>query len=150
MSETFYRDVIADAFLMQPLDNFITRILESLREMADNLQPSMIKEVMSYNSELVIARLRKSNPQVDNQVFLGSKAYHLKNLRMAGFPIPPGFVLTTEVFRRHKAIFAHPELRNEMYDLIRNHLRFIEKAAKNKFGSPKNPLLLSVRSGTAI
>ncbi|HJN06117.1 MAG TPA: PEP/pyruvate-binding domain-containing protein, partial [Bacteroidales bacterium] len=150
MSEKFYRDVIAEAFLMQPLDNFITKILESLREMADNLSPTMIKEVMSYNSDLVIARLGKQNPQVDNQLFLGSKAYHLKNLRLAGFPIPPGFVLTTEVFRRHKAIFEHPELKNEFYDLIRQHLSLVERAAKKEFGNPKNPLLLSVRSGTAI
>ncbi len=150
MSETFYRDVIAEAFLMQPLDNFITKILESLREMADNLRPSMIKDVMSYNSDLVIARLGKQNPQVDNQLFLGSKAYHLKNLRMAGFPIPPGFVLTTEVFRKQEAIFEHPELRNEFYELIRKHLSLVEKAAKKEFGNPKNPLLLSVRSGTAI
>jgi len=150
LSETFYRDVIAEAFLVQPLDNFITRILESLREMADNLKPAMIKEVMSYNSDLVIARLGKPNPQVDNQVFLGSKAYHLKNLRLAGFPIPPGFVLTTEVFRKHKAIFEHPELRSEMYQLIRKHLARVEKAAKKEFGNPANPLLLSVRSGTAI
>jgi len=150
MSETFYRDVIAEAFLMQPLDNFIARILESLREMADNLQPSMIKEIMSYNPDLVIARLGKPNPQVDNQVFLGSKAYHLKNLRISGFPIPPGFVLTTEVFRKHKAIFEHPELRNEIYRLIRQHLGRVEKASKKEFGNVKNPLLLSVRSGTAI
>ena len=150
MSETFYRDVIAEAFLVQPLDIFISRILKSLREMADNLKPQMIKEVMSYNSDLVIARLGKPNPQVDNQVFLGSKAYHLKNLRMAGFPIPPGFVLTTEVFRKHKAIFEHPELRSEMYKLIRKHLARVEKVANKEFGNPENPLLLSVRSGTAI
>ncbi len=150
VSETFYRDVIAEAFLMQPLDNFIARILESLRAMADNIKPSMIKEVMSYNSDLVIARLGRSNPQVDNQVFLGSKAYHLKNLRMAGFPIPPGFVLTTEVFRKHKAIFEHPELRDEIYHLIREHLAKVEYASKKEFGNPDNPLLLSVRSGTAI
>ncbi len=149
-SEKFYRDVIAEAFLVQPLDNFITKILDSLRNMADNIQPSMIKEVMSYNSDLVIARLGNENPQVDNQVFLGSKAYHLKNLRLAKFPIPPGFVLTTEVFRKHKAIFEHPELREEIYELIRKHLWRIEKASGKEFGNPKNPLLLSVRSGTAI
>ena len=149
-SEKFYRDVIADAFLVQPLDNFITRILDSLRNMADNIQPSMIKEVMSYNSDLVIARLGEANQQVDNQVFLGSKAYHLKNLRLAKFPIPAGFVLTTEVFRKHKAIFEHPELREEIYELIRKHLWRIEKASKKEFGNPINPLLLSVRSGTAI
>ncbi len=150
MSETFYREVIAEAFLIQPLDNFITRILESLREMDDNIQPSMIREIMSYNSDLVIARLGRPNPQVDNQVFLGSKAYHLKNLRMAGFPIPPGFVLTTEVFRKHTAIFEHPELRNEIYKLIKEHLARVEQASGKEFGNPDNPLLLSVRSGTAI
>ncbi len=149
-SEQFYRDVIADAFLMQPLDNFISRILESLREMSDNLPGHMINEIMSYNSDLIIARLGRPNPQVDNQVFLGSKAYHLKNLRMAGFPIPPGFVITTEAFRRHTAIMGHPELRKEKYDLIREHLQLVERASKKRFGDLKDPLLLSVRSGTAI
>jgi pyruvate,orthophosphate dikinase len=149
-SEQFYREVIVDAFLMQPLDNFISRILESLREMSDNLPGQMITEIMSYNSDLVIARLGKPNPQVDNQAFLGSKAYHLKNLRMAGFPIPPGFVITTEAFRRYKAIIGHPELQKEMYDLIREHLQLVERVCKKQFGNPQNPLLLSVRSGTAI
>ncbi|MCB2207723.1 MAG: hypothetical protein KQH67_05455 [Bacteroidetes bacterium] len=149
-SEKFYRDVIAEAFLMQPLDNFISRILESLRNMTDNLPSETINEVMSYNSNLIITRLQKPNPLVDNQVFLGSKAYHLKNLRIAGFPIPPGFVLTTEIFRRRKAILGHPELKNEMHDLIRKHLNFVEKGSRKQFGNPQNPLLLSVRSGSAI
>lgn len=150
VSEEFYRTVIADAFLMQPLDNFIARILESLREMVDNLPSAMLNEVMSYNSDLIITRLKISNPVVDNQIFLGSKAYHLKILRMAGFPIPPGFVLTTEVFRRHKAILEHPELKKEMHEQIRKHLRMVEDGAGKKYGNPDNPLLLSVRSGSAI
>jgi pyruvate,orthophosphate dikinase len=150
VSEEFYRDTIAEAFLMQPLDNFILKILESLRNMADNLPPEMIKEVMSYNSDLIIARLAKANPVLDNQVFLGSKAYHLKILRMAKFPVPPGFVLTTEAFRRHQAIMSHAELQKEFYQLIREHLALVERASGKEFGNPDNPLLLSVRSGTAI
>jgi pyruvate, orthophosphate dikinase len=149
-SEKFYRDVIAEAFLMQPLDNFITRILESLRKMADHLPSHVINEVMSYNSDLIITRLRRHNPLVDNQVFLGSKAYHLKNLRMAGFPIPPGFVLTTEVFRKKEIIMGQQELREEMFGEIKSHLRLVEKVSDKEFGNPKNPLLLSVRSGAAI
>ncbi len=149
-SEAFYRDVMAEAFLMQPLDNFILRITESLRKMADELSPDMIREVMSYNSDLIIARLSRTNHQIDNQAFLGSKAYHLKKLRMAHFPVPSGFVLTTEVFRRHKAILGHPELRKEMHEKIKSHLQLIEKTTKKEFGNPANPLLLSIRSGTAI
>ncbi len=149
-SEQFYRDIMAEAFLMQPLDNFVLRITESLRKMADTLSPDTIREIMSYNSDLIIARLSKPNRDIDNQVFLGSKAYHLKNLRLNGFPVPPGFVLTTEVFRRHKAILSHPELRKEMHEKIKNHLLLMEKRTKRQFGNPENPLLLSVRSGTAI
>ncbi len=150
ISETFYREVIADGFLIQPLDNFVAGILESLGKMADNLPPKMINEIMSYNSDLVITRLRLPNPLVDNQVYLGSKAYHLKNLRVAGFPIPPGFVVTTEVFRRNETINAHEELKKEMYNLIRSHLRLIEKNSGRQYGNPQNPLLLSVRSGAAL
>ena len=41
-SEAFHRDVIAEAFLVQPLDNFISRILQSLRSMSDRLEGSLI------------------------------------------------------------------------------------------------------------
>jgi pyruvate,orthophosphate dikinase len=150
VSEEFYRDVIAEAFLMQPLDNFVARILGSLRSMNDNLKPEMISEIMSYNSDLVISSLDKHDSRIDNQTFLGSKAYHLKNLMLHGFPVPQGFVLTTEVFRRHAAITGHENLRKEMHDMIRKHIRQIEKKTKMQLGNPDNPLLLSVRSGTAI
>ncbi|MBS4055934.1 MAG: hypothetical protein KGZ82_01295 [Bacteroidales bacterium] len=149
-SEEFHRDVIAEAFLVQPLDNFVTRILQSLRNMSDSLHSSLISDIMSYNSDLVISPLDERTPKVDNQVFLGSKAYHLKNMRLSGFPIPPGFVITSEVFRRRNAIMGLKELRKEMDDLIHKHLEHLEKASGRGFGQAENPLLLSVRSGTAI
>lgn len=150
MSEEFYRDIISKAFLMQPLDNFVSRILESLRSMNDNLHHNMIKEIMSYNSDLIMSPLDKRNMQIDNQTFLGSKAYHLKNLTLKGYPIPEGFVITTEVFRRYRAIIAHNDLRKEMHDMIRQHIKYIEQKTGLQLGKPKHPLLLSVRSGTAI
>lgn len=150
ISEEFYRVALSEAFLMQPLDNFTAKILVSLRRMADNLEPELIQKIMSYNSDLVITRLRSPNPSVDNQVFIGSKAYHLKKLRLAGFPVPPGFVLTTEVFRNYQAIMSHSELLSELHSMIRFNLHRVEVASGGEFGNPKNPLLLSVRSGTAI
>lgn len=149
-SEEFHRDVISEAFLVQPLDNFITRILQSLRNMADKLDASLISDIMSYNSELVISPLTEKTPKMDNQVFLGSKAYHLKNLYLANFPIPPGFVITSEVFRRNNTIMSLRELRKELHDMIRKNLQNLEKVSGLKFGNPDKPLLLSVRSGTAI
>ncbi len=150
MSEEFYRNIISEAFLMQPLDNFVSRILESLRSMNDNISLDMIKEIMSYNSDLVMSPLDKRNVNIDNQTFLGSKAYHLKNLTLKNYPVPEGFVITTEVFRRYRAIIAHDDLRKEMHDMIRKHIKYIERKTGYQLGNRQKPLLLSVRSGTAI
>jgi len=149
-SEMFHRDVIAEAFLVQPLDNFISRILQSLRGMADRLDTKLISDIMSYNSELVISTFNKEKPKTDNQVFLGSKAFHLKKLYLAGLPVPPGFVITTEVFRRHQTILSLKELKKELHDMIFKNLKQLEKLSGERFGDGTNPLLLSVRSGTAI
>ncbi len=149
-SEEFHRDVIAEAFLVQPLDNFISRILFSLGNMSDKLDKSLINDIMTYNNELVISPLEERTPKMDNQVFLGSKAYHLKNLYLKGFPVPPGFVITSEVFRRNSTIMALPELRKELHELLRRHISRMERLSGKKFGDAANPLLLSVRSGTAI
>lgn len=149
-SEEFFRDVISSAFLVQPLDNLISRVLNSLRYMADRHAPELISDIMSYNSDLVISPLNRETIRMDNQIFLGSKAYFLKKLYLAGFPVPPGFILTTEVFRRRNAILHHTDIKKEMDELILAYLRKLEKLTGRQFGNPLNPLLLSVRSGTAI
>ncbi|KAF0130204.1 MAG: pyruvate orthophosphate dikinase [Bacteroidetes bacterium] len=149
-SEEFHRDVIAEAFLVQPLDNFISKILYSLGNMSDKLDKNLINDIMTYNNELVISPLDERTPKMDNQVFLGSKAYHLKNLYLKNFPVPPGFVITSEVFRRNTTIMALGVLRKELHELVHRQIARIERLSGKKFGDPSNPLMLSVRSGTAI
>ena len=149
-SEEFFRDVISSAFLIQPLDNLISQLLGSLHNMADRLPPELISDVMSYNSDLVISPLNRETIRMDNQIFLGSKAFFLKKLFLAGFPVPPGFILTTEVFRRRKAIQNHADIKKEMDELILENLHKLEKQTGLQYGNPLKPLLLSVRSGTAI
>jgi len=149
-SEVFYREIISGAFLVQPLDSFVSRILTSLRDMVDNTKPEWIHDVMTYNSDMAISPFYIITPELDNQVFLGSKAYFLKKLYNAGFPIPPGFVITTEVFRRIEAIVNHPVIKKEYDKKIWKEIARLEEISKKKYGDPKNPLLLSVRSGTAI
>ena len=149
-SEAFHRDLLSDAFLMQPLDNFIARILKSLRGMAADLDQKLINDIMTYNSEMLISPFWEATPKMDNQVFIGNKAYHLKNLYLNGLPVPPGFVITTETFRRNDTINTIPELRSEIHGMIRKFITGLEQRAGRTFGDPNNPLLLSVRSGTAI
>ncbi len=69
-SEEFHREVISEAFLVQPLDSYISRILQSLRSMADRLDTNLISDIMSYNSDLVISPLdEKKGPKPTTKYF---------------------------------------------------------------------------------
>lgn len=149
-AEIFYRELLSSAFLLQTLDQFIGEVLNNLRKFAGNLSDPEIQSIMAYDPDLVISPLYEGTPAMDNQVFLGSKAYYLKKLYLNRFPVPPGFVLTTEVFRRVQAILKIPSLNAEIDALIRRHVSELERISGLRFGDPRQPLLLSVRSGAAI
>ena len=149
-SEEFHRDMLSDAFLMQPLDNFIGRILTSLRTMEASLNPKLISDIMTYNSDMLISPFWRSTPKIDNQVFIGNKANNLKTLYLKGMPVPPGFVITTEAFRRNDTINSIPELQTEIHGMIKKYIAELEQISGRKFNNPEAPLLVSVRSGTAI
>ena len=149
-SENFYRELISSAFIVQPIDNFIGTILNNLRKQINSLSDSEIQSLMSYDRNLVFSPLYRETPTLDNQVFLGSKAYYLKNLYLNNFPVPPGFVITTEVFRRMNAIQKIPSLSAEIDAIIKENITELEKISGLEYGNPEKPLLLSVRSGAAI
>jgi len=77
---------------------------------------------------------------------LGGKGANLAE--MAGqmkLPVPPGFTITTEVctyYWDHNK--TYPKTLNADVDA---HLKKVEKETGKIFGSPENPLLVSVRSG---
>ncbi len=149
-SEKFYREILFNAFLVQDLDNFITNIISTLRNMIDSYSADVINNMMTYDPDLTISPLYKETVEMDNPVFLGAKAYFLKKMISYDFPIPPGFVLTTEVFRHKNTVLEHTYMEQEMDQFILNHIWEVEKITRQQFGNPKNPLLFSVRSGTAI
>ncbi|HPE85787.1 MAG: PEP/pyruvate-binding domain-containing protein [Bacteroidales bacterium] len=149
-SEAFFRDIISSAFLLQTLDNFINSVLHSLNRMVDNYSVDILQDAMSYNADLIVTSFDKPSELIDNQIFLGSKAYFLKKLYLSNFPVPPGFVLTTEVFRRLRAIKQMDYMYAEMRHKVEMELRHLEKLTGMQYGNLTHPLLLSVRSGTAI
>lgn len=149
-SEEFYRDLLSSAFLLQSLDNFVSEVADTMHKLVDNNPPQVIRDLMTFNTDMIISPFNAKTPLIDNQVFLGSKAFFLKTLFLNNFPVPPGFVITTEVFRRMNAILQHEGLTKEIDNLIINQVHSLEKMTGKKFGDAKNPLLLSVRSGTAI
>ena len=79
---------------------------------------------------------------------LGSKGANLSEMRTMGLPVPPGFTISTEVcelFYKNKK-----KLNKKILHEISKELRFIEKDSGKKFGDFKNPLLVSVRSGSRV
>ena len=76
---------------------------------------------------------------------LGGKGANLAEMAGLGLPVPPGFTITTEVCtyyyengRRYPAAIK---------EQVGAALAGVEKILGLEFGDPKNPLLLSVRSG---
>ncbi|HVI41061.1 MAG TPA: PEP/pyruvate-binding domain-containing protein, partial [Anaerovoracaceae bacterium] len=150
VSEKFLRENLFSAFLVQDLDNFITNIINTLRNMVESYSDDFIKNVMTYDPDLILSPLNRETLEMDNPVFLGAKAYFLKKLISYGFRVPPGFVLTTEVFRHKDTVTIHPYMSQELDQNIEAAISGIERLTGQKYGTPKNPLLFSVRSGSSL
>jgi pyruvate,orthophosphate dikinase len=70
-----------------------------------------------------------------------------KNMRI-GIPVPPFFTITTEACNKYLEVGN--EFPKDMWEQALDALKAIEKAADKKFGDPKNPLLVSCRSGAKM
>src|SRR5690242_8190585 len=79
---------------------------------------------------------------------LGGKGANLAEMVRAGLPVPPGFTITTDVCC--EALARGEQLFTELMLSVTEALKSIETAMNREFGNPKNPLLLSVRSGAPI
>ena len=78
---------------------------------------------------------------------LGGKGAGLAEMANLGLPVPPGFTISARLCIAYveEGRFP-PALRAE----VDRHLKHLERVTKKGFGDPKNPLLVSVRSGAAV
>ena len=84
----------------------------------------------------------------DDKSLLGGKGAGLCEMTRAGLPVPPGLIVTTEACN---AFFDNDKNFPEgMWDQVKEGLKKIEEKVGKTFGDPKNPLLVSVRSGAAF
>ena len=77
---------------------------------------------------------------------LGGKGANLAEMNHIGVPVPPGFTITTDTCNEYYKVGQEKiiELLSEDVDAAVAHT---EQLMNCKFGDPKNPLLVSVRSG---
>jgi pyruvate, orthophosphate dikinase len=76
---------------------------------------------------------------------LGGKGAGLAEMTKAGLPTPPGFTITTAACNDYFA--AGEKLPDGLWDDVLEAMHEVEQRSGKGFGDPKNPLLVSVRSG---
>jgi len=82
-----------------------------------------------------------------NKILLGGKGANLCEMTQIGLKVPPGFVITTEACLSY---LEKNQLPAGLMDDIRGHIKALEKKTGKGFGGGANPLLISVRSGSAM
>ena len=76
---------------------------------------------------------------------LGGKGANLAEMTVLGMPVPQGFTVSTEACTRYYD--DGRKISSDIEDEIYTNLAKMEQITGKKFGDPKNPLLVSVRSG---
>ncbi len=87
----------------------------------------------------------KAEGRADMKELLGGKGANLAEMTNLGVPVPAGFTITTEMctyYYQNKKKYP-PELVKD----VNAAMAKVESIMGAKFGDPKNPLLVSVRSG---
>ena len=82
-----------------------------------------------------------------NKTLLGGKGANLCEMTRIGLNVPPGFVITTEACLEY---LAQGHLAPGIMEQVRDQIRTVEQLTGKGFGSSSNPLLISVRSGSAM
>ncbi|MCE5181321.1 MAG: pyruvate, phosphate dikinase [Betaproteobacteria bacterium] len=82
-----------------------------------------------------------------NKMLLGGKGANLCEMTQIGLDVPPGFVITTDACL---AYLDKNHLPPGLMDEIKTHITALEKKTGKGFGGAANPLLVSVRSGSAM
>jgi pyruvate,orthophosphate dikinase len=150
ISEIFFRDRIALTLGLQQLDLFLSRILSTLFTQSYKLPKDKLQRLLLYDPQNAVTPIDSSLARLTGIIYLGNKGLNMIRLKRFGYPVPPGFIITTEVFRCREIIEDYPPAEQNFKDQIIYNIAALEKATGKTFGDTQNPLLLSVRSGSSI
>ena len=150
VSEIFLREKISSALGLQQLDLFLSRIMNTLHQQSDKLPKNDLQLLLNYDPQRAVTSINSQNKRASGVIHLGNKGLNLVRLSRYGFPVPPGFIITTEVFRYRGIIEKYSPADKNLKDQLHREISALEKRTGKSFGDPKNPLLLSVRSGAPI
>jgi pyruvate,orthophosphate dikinase len=84
-----------------------------------------------------------------NKKLLGGKGANLCEMTQIGLNVPPGFVISTEACLAYLDS-GSKELPADLMQEVREQVARVEQTTGKKLGDGENPLLVSVRSGSAL
>ncbi|MGE5521563.1 MAG: pyruvate, phosphate dikinase [Candidatus Dadabacteria bacterium] len=113
----------------------------SFREVATESYPKTTESNVQY-----VFSFRQGDGK--NKKLLGGKGANLCEMTQIGLNVPPGFVISTEACMSY--LSNNKQLPEGVMQAVISNMHEIETASGKKFGDPKNPLLVSVRSGSAL
>lgn len=90
---------------------------------------------------------KKAEGDASMRNLLGGKGANLCEMNLIGVPVPPGFTITTEVCTDYNNLGAEKTIAMIKGE-VEAAVKHVEKIMGSGFGDKKNPLLLSVRSGS--
>ncbi|MBW2472332.1 MAG: pyruvate, phosphate dikinase, partial [Deltaproteobacteria bacterium] len=90
----------------------------------------------------------KAEANAKMKALLGGKGANLAEMTSLGVPVPPGFTISTQTCHDYNKLGK--KWTKGLKEEVAKNVGKLEKAMKAKFGDPKKPLLVSVRSGAAI
>ena len=79
---------------------------------------------------------------------IGGKAWSVARMLKLGLRVPPAFVLPVNECRRY--LDSTRTLDDELWAQVLEGIGYLEQVSGRRFGDPKSPLLVSVRSGAAV
>ena len=88
----------------------------------------------------------KAEGRADMRNRLGGKGANLAEMNLIGVPVPPGFTITTDTCNEYYKV-GQAKIVELLSDEVTKAVAHTEELMNCKFGDPKNPLLVSVRSG---
>ncbi len=83
-----------------------------------------------------------------NRLLFGGKGAGLADMTKAGLPVPPGFIITTEVCKEYYE--NGKKLPEGLMEEVLESMKKLEEKTGKKFADLENPLLVSVRSGAPV
>lgn len=89
----------------------------------------------------------KSDGDAKMKKILGGKGANLAEMTNLGIPVPPGFTISTTMCIQYSKTKQLPK---DFMDELKKYMGKLESAMHKEYGSNKNPLLVSVRSGAAV